>query len=274
MVCKIAKKVMLGAAMTAGGIYLVHHTSVPNYVRTAFHKARETAKGATPIQFEIDVAKDQIAQLEPEIHRNMETLARAEVDVEHLNREIETVRTNLQGEKGKMLSLREKLETGDLRLASNANIRLTREEVTADLAARMDHYTFVSDILKQKEETLKSRQSAVEAARLKLQQMNAQKRALAAQVEKIQARLQQIEATEQENEFHFDDSALARAKSTVADLEKRLEVKTRVAEMEGHFSGGAAPASLDRDRDVLREFDSKFGGEDHASPTSFEKKSL
>ncbi|MGE3821492.1 MAG: hypothetical protein AB7I30_18940, partial [Isosphaeraceae bacterium] len=112
MVCKMAKKVMLGAALTAGGIYLVHGTSAPNYIRTAFHKARETAKGATPIQFEIDVAKDQIAQLEPEIHKNMETLARAEVDVEHLNREIQTVRANLKDEHAKMLSLREKIQTG------------------------------------------------------------------------------------------------------------------------------------------------------------------
>lgn len=274
MVCKMAKKAMLGAALTAGGMYLVFGTAAPNYVRTAFHKARETAKGATPIQFEIDVAKDQIAQLEPEIHRNMETLARAEVDVEHLNREIETVRANLKAEHGKMVSLRQKLETGDLRLASNSNIRLTREEVTADLASRMDHYTFVADILKQKEETLKARQTAVEAARLKLQEMNAQKRKLAAQVESIQARLQQIEATEHKNEFHFDDGALARAKATVTELEKRLAVKTRLAEMEGHYSGQPVPASLDSDRDVLKEFDARFGQPADAGAAPIEKKSL
>jgi len=274
MVCKMAKKAVLGAALTAGGMYLVFGSAAPHYIRTAFHKARDTAKGATPIQFEIDVAKDQISQLEPEIHKNMEALARAEVDVEHLNREIETVRANLKGEHGKMLSLREKLETGDLRLASNSNIRLTRDEVTADLASRMDHYAFVGDILKQKEETLKSKQSSVEAARLKLQDMNAQKRALAAQVEKIQARLEAISVTEQKNEFHFDDSALARAKATVADLEKRLEVKSRLAEMEGHFSGGPAPTFLDDDRDVLKEFDSKFGGSSEEAPASADKKSL
>lgn len=273
MVCKLAKKAMLGAALAAGGTYLVFGTAAPNYVRTAFHKARETAKGATPIQFEIEVARDQIAQLEPEIHKNMETLARAEVDVEHLNREIETVRNNLKGEREKMVSLRGKIETGDLRLASNSNVRLTVEEAKADLAGRMDHYTFTSDLLKQKEETLKARQTAVEAARLKLQQMNTQKRALAAQVEKIQARLQSIEATEQKNEFHFDDNALARAKATVADLEKRLEVKTRLAEMEGHYSGGVAPAVLEGDRDVIKEFDSKFGPGEESKPSG-DKKSL
>lgn len=274
MVCKLAKKAMLGAALTAGGMYLVFGTAAPNYMKTAFHKARETAKGVTPIEFEIEVARNQIADLEPEIHKNMETLARAEVDVEHLNREIETVRTNLKGEREKMVALREKLASGDLRLASNSSVRLTPEEVKTDLAGRMDHYAFVSDLLKQKEETLKARQAAVEAARLKLTQMNVQKRALAATVEKIQAKLQSIEAAEQKNEFHFDDNALSRAKATVADLEKRLEVKTRLAEMEGHYSGGPTPVILDGDRDVLKEFDSKFGQPEESAPAAESKKSL
>ena len=69
------------------------------------------------------------------------------------------------------------------------------------------------------------------------------KRTLATKLESIQARLQAIEATQDRNEFNFDDSALARAKQTVSDLERRLAVKARVAEMEGHFSGGGLPGS-------------------------------
>ena len=45
-----------------------------------------------------------------------------------------------------------------------------------------------------------------------------------------------IEATQATNEFNFDDSALSRAKETVADLEKRLEVMARKAEMEGRYA--------------------------------------
>ena len=84
MVCKVMKKGLLGAALTAGALYLAFGTSAPSYVRTAFHKVRHTAQDSVPIQFEIDRAKEVIANLEPAILNNREELARGEVDVEHL----------------------------------------------------------------------------------------------------------------------------------------------------------------------------------------------
>ena len=89
-----------------------------------------------------------------------------------------------------------------------------------------------------------------------------QKRILAAKVEEIQARLEAIQATEVKNEFHFDDSALARAKQAVADLETRLAVKARIAEMDGRFSNSGTP-TLDPDRDPAKEFDAEFGHQGH-----------
>jgi DNA repair exonuclease SbcCD ATPase subunit len=274
MVCSMVKKGLLGAALTAGGLYLVFGTAAPSYVRTAYHKVRHSAKDSVPIQFEIDRARDDIAALEPAIQENLETLARAEVDVEHLQREIAETEKNLAAEKTAMNTLYEGLKTGDLRLAKNSPIRYTTDEVKTDLGHRLDHYRFVSKILEEKRNTLKAREKAVVTARGKLEEMHNQRRNLATKLESIQASLQAIEATEDKNEFHFNDSALARAKQTVADLERRLEVKTRVAEMEGHFSGGL-PVSIAPDRDVIREFDAQFGSsaqDDGAKPG--DKKSL
>jgi peptidoglycan hydrolase CwlO-like protein len=257
MVCKVVKKGLLGAALSAGALYLVFGTHAPSYVRTAFHKVRHTAKDSVPIQFEIDRAKEDIAALEPAILNNREELARGEVDVEHLKREIDTVRANLGTEKKAMLTLRESLATGDLKLAGH--VSYTAGEVKTELAHRLDHYRNVAKILEEKETTLKAREKAVVSARQKLTEMASQKRTLATKLESIQARLQAIEATQDKNEFNFDDSALARAKQTVNDLERRLEVKARVAEMEGHFSDAGLPLSIEDGRDVVKEFDAEFG---------------
>jgi chromosome segregation ATPase len=259
MVCSMVKKGLLGAALSAGALYLVFGTSAPSYVRTAFHKVRHSAKDSVPVQFEIDRAKEEIANLEPAILNNREELARAEVDVEYLDREIATTRDTLAKEKKAMLAIRESLSTGDLKLAGR--VSYTAGEVKIELANRLDHYRNVTRILEEKETTLKARQKAVAAARLKLTEMANQKRLLATRVESIQARLQAIEATQEKNEFTFDDSALARAKQTVSDLEKRLEVKARVAEMEGHFSNTGLPLEIEPGRDVIKEFDTEFGHE-------------
>jgi len=273
MVCKMAKKGLVGLALATGGLFLAFGTSAPSYVKTAFHKARHQVKDSVPIQFEIDRAKDEIAALEPAILENRETLARAEVDVEHLSREIATVEKNLAAEKVAMVSVRDKLASGDLRLTGNSSIRLTEDEVKADLGRRIDHYKNVQKILEEKRTTLKAREQAVEGARKQLAKMASTKRELATKLESIQARLQAIQATQDKNEFNFDDSAVSRAKQTVAELEKRLEVKARVAEMEGRYPADSLPVSIEG-RDVLKEFDTEFGAPTKDVKAGSDKKSL
>ena len=92
MVCSMVKKGVVAAALGAGALYLAFGTLAPSYVRTAFHKGRDAVKSSVPPQFDIDRARDEIASLEPAIRDNIEMLARSEVDVEYLDREIAAVR--------------------------------------------------------------------------------------------------------------------------------------------------------------------------------------
>jgi len=259
MVCSLIKKAVLGTALSAGAMYLVFGTSAPSYIRTAFCGVRHNIKNKVPVQFDIDRARGEIANLEPAIKDNIEALARAEVDVEYLEREIATTRENLTGEKKTLLSLRQSLESGDFRLAGHGHVRYTADEIKSELASRLDRYRNVSKILDEKEATLKARQKAVVAARKQLSEMAAQKQLLLTKLAGIEAHLKMIEATKATNEFDFDDSALARAKKSVTDLERRLEVLDRRAEMEGRFVESGIPLSVEPGRDVVKEVDEEFG---------------
>jgi chromosome segregation ATPase len=267
------KKGLLGAALAAGGLYLVFGTAAPSYVRTAYHKVRHSAKDAVPIQFEIDRARDVIAALEPAILENREILARAEVDVEDLQKQITDVEKTLDGEKHTMMTLREGIETGNLRLAKNSSVRYTVDEAKADLAGRLDHYKYVCKMLEDKRTTLKAKEKAVQNARAKLTEMANTKRSLGAQLEKIKAQVEAIESTQAQNEFTFDDSALSRAKQSVAELETRLKVKSRVAEMEGRYPADSLPI-IDSNRDVIKEFDAEFSGSTKDAKIGGDRKSL
>ncbi len=273
MVCSMVKKGLLSAALGAGALYLVFGTAAPSYVRTAFHKVRHNVKSEIPPQFEIDRARDQITRIEPAIKDQIEALARAEVEVEHLDREIVAVRDNLAAEKTQILALRDRLKTGDFRLAGH--VVYTADDVRAELTHRWDLYRNVTKILEEKEATLKAKQKAVIAARKQLEEMAAQKKALLTKLEGIEAHLKMIEATRATNEFDFDDSALARAKASVADLEKRLEIMERKAEMEGRFADTGLPVGADRGRDVVKEIDeSELGPPSHGSDAKAADKSL
>jgi len=255
MVCSMIKKGVLGAALGAGALYLAFGTSAPSYVRTAFHKVRHDIKATVPDPFEVERAREVIANLEPAIIDNRETLARAEVEVEYLQREIAATRKNLENEKRDILSLRDRVKSGDFRLAGN--ISVTENELRSEITGRWDHYRHATSRLEDQEATLKARQKAVVAAREKLGQLVTEKKNLMAKVEAIDAKLKLIEATQAKNEFHFDGTALAHAKKTVAELEKRLEIKAKYADIEGRYSETGLPI-LEPGRDVLKEIDSEF----------------
>jgi chromosome segregation ATPase len=257
MVCKMVKRGVLGALAGAGVLALLFGTAAPSYVKTAFHKVRHSAHRSVPIQFDIDRARQQVADLEPELRHNIETIAQAEVDIETLDAEIASTRANLDREGKALLALREHLNTGDLRLTKG--VSYTDEEIKSDLARRLDHYKAVKQIVAQKENTLNLRKKALVAAREQNAKMRDAKRALMTKIEEIETRLRQIEASQAANEFNFDDSALARAKQTVAELNKRVEVLARVAEQEGQFAESGVTTIIDPSRDVVREVDAEFG---------------
>jgi len=257
MACKLIKKGLIGAALGAGALALLFGTAAPSYVKTAFHKVRHNAKYAVPIQFEIDRARQQVADLTPAIRDNMENLARAEEDVKELRVEIASITDNREKEKRTIVALRDSLASGDFRLAGA--VSYTPEEVKTELRRRLDHYHQVKNILTNKEDALKAKEKGVLAAREMLSNVNAERRALLTKIEEIDAKHKSIEANRTYNEFNFDDSALANVKKTVSELERRLNIEARTSDLESRFAEQNTPLIIEPAGDVLKDIDSEFG---------------
>jgi len=251
MVCSMVKKAVVGTALGAGALFLVFGTHAPGYVRTAFHKVKHNVKDAVPLPFDIDRAREEIASLEPAIHDNIEKLARAEVDIVGLDKDIAKLRTNMDTAKKALLTLRESLKTGEYRLAGHSSVAYTEDEVKLDLARRYDAYNNSKTILEAKESTVKAKQAEMVAFRQQLTTMMAQKKALT-------SKLDQIEATQATNDVQLDGTALARAKETVSELEKKLDVMARKAELEGRYAETGVPVIVNPSRDVVKEIDNEF----------------
>jgi len=254
----MVKKGLLGAALGAGTLFLVFGTSAPSYVKTAFHRVRQNVKESVDPQFEIDRARQEIDSLKPMFDQNKETLARAEVEAENLEREVGTMQVNLDKAKQTILAMQHKLKTGDFRLAGH--ITDTADDLKAELANRLDHFDYTSDTLKQKHEILKAKRKIIQAAHEKLDTLRAEKMKLLAKLANIEARLRVLEATQSKNDFNFDGSALSRAKQTISELENRLNVMAHKADIDGRYGDLDSPSTyVDPHRDVIKEVDEKFG---------------
>jgi len=254
----MVKKGLLGAALGTGALFLVFGTSAPSYVKTAFHKVRENVKDSIDPQFDIDRARQEIESLAPMFDQNKETLARAEADAENLEREVGTMQAKLEHDKYKILAMQHKLKTGDFRLTGH--IVDTADDVKAQLANRLDHYDYTSDTLKQKQEILRAKKSIIQSAHEKLETLKEQKSSLLAKLANIEAKLRVLEAAQSKNDFHFDGSALSRAKQTITDLEKRLNVMAHRSQIDARYGDlDSASTCVDPHRDVIKEVDEKFG---------------
>ena len=78
--------------------------------------------------------KQAIEDLKPMFDQNKETLARAEIEVEHLEKEVGTIQANLDREQKTIVSLRDSIKTGEIRLAGH--VKDTESRAKAELANR------------------------------------------------------------------------------------------------------------------------------------------
>lgn len=255
MVCKMVKKGVLGAVLGAGALALLFGTAAPSYVKTAFCRARQAVKAEVPFEFEIDRARQEIAALDPAIERNLEALAKAEVAVENLERQVVATRDDLNREGRELVALKDMIQDGN-RLTGG--VSYTPAELKGELARRFDHYKLLKQTLAAREETLKARQKNVVAAREQLDIAKAARRDLMAKIEAVEARHNQIKATRQASEFEFDDSAVGRAKQIVSDLETRLDEMAKIDELKGQYLDHPT-IKVEPGRDVVKEVEDEFG---------------
>ena len=258
MLFTLMKKATVLAVLGSGTMVALFGTPAVSYVSTAIGKVRHAAKDAVPVQFEIDRARQQVEALTPAIRQHVEQMARAEEDVRTLDADITETTANLEKQKTALLALRQQIDDGKIQKTGGAD---STRLIQASLRNRLETYNRCERILEEKRATLASRQKVVEAAREHLMAIATQKKALESKIEEIQARLAAIEATNAQSKYHFDGSALARAKQSVSELDRRLNVVSRVSEMEGRLAEdgtlGPAPAPVG---DVTKEIDAKFGG--------------
>jgi chromosome segregation ATPase len=255
MVCKMVKRGVLGAALGAGALALLFGTAAPSYVKTAFHGVRQSVKDGVPPEFQVQRAKQQLADLTPAILKCSENVARADVKVEKLQEEILAGRADLDRQAKSIVALREKLDTNEQLASQSAP---SKGRVKVELARRYDRYKAAQKVLADKEQTLELRKKAVEAARDQLSNMLAAREALKVKIEGIETKLNQVRAAEAASEVSIDDSALARLKETVSDLEEQVEVMDRVTAAQQKLVD-VPQESLVEDRDIASEVDAEFG---------------
>jgi chromosome segregation ATPase len=205
-----------------------------SYVGTSAGWVKDSVKQSVPIEFEIERARREIHNIVPAIRQNMHVIAKEEIEVERLDKQIAAADQKLGRDKAEIVRLSSDLKTGDDHF-TYASRRYTGDQVKLDLSNRFARYQTNEATLGSLREIHRARKHSLEMARQKLEQMLAQRHQLAAEVENLEARLKTLEVAKSTSQYCFDDSQLGRVKQLISDVKQRLDVDERLLSSEGYF---------------------------------------
>jgi len=228
------KRVIVGTGVALLLGLLFFGRDVFSYVRTSAGYVKDSVRETVPMEFQIERARHMIKGLVPEIRKNMHVIAKEEVEVEQLEKQIADATGKLAKDKEEVLRLRSDLATGK-EAFTYASREYKASQVKIDLVNRFQRYKTSEATLASLEEICGARQRSLEAARQKLEGMLAEKRQLEVDVENLDARLQMVAAAQTTSDYNFDDSKLGRAKELIADLRTRLDVASKLVNAEDYF---------------------------------------
>lgn len=245
------KKVLIG-----GGVVLLVGTvllgrDLISYVRTSANYVQQSVVDAVPMEFQIRRARKMIDDLLPEIRKNMHIIAREEVELERLERQISQAREQLEKEKAIVLRMKDDLASGKPRLVYSGR-EYTAEQVRIDLTNRFERFKTNEATLANLQQIRDARMKSLQAARDKMEGMLAAKRQLEVEVENLQARLQMVQAAQTTSAYQFDESALGRVKELITDLKARLDVAERLVQSQGTYQG-EIPVEDPNAKDIVDE---------------------
>jgi phage shock protein A len=217
---------VLGAVVFGSGLF--------SYIRTSAGMVKDGITEKIPVEFQIDRARVMIKDLLPEVKKNMQVIAKEEVEIQRLDEQIAQTEARLAKEKDQIMKL--KSDLAETKVAYNYGGRnYTVAEVRTDLSNRFDRFKTGDATLASLKQIRSAREKSLTAARQKLEGMMATKRQLQVKVENLDARTQMLAAAKTTSSYQFDDSRLGEVKELIAGLETRLDVSEKLVNAESNF---------------------------------------
>ena len=252
------KKLLIGGGVVVALVVLFHVTDAESYVKTSASCVKDSVKDAVPIEFQLKRARGMVRDIVPEVRKNMHVIAREEVEVERLAKQIDAAEKSAAQAKSEMMRLKSDLEKGEEAYTYSGRV-YTVSEVKKDLSNRFERYQTSEATLESLKAIHDAREKRLQAARKKLENMLASRSQLLVEIENLEARLQMVSATQAGSEYHFDDSQLGRVKELVSDLRTRLSVAERLVNAENRFHD-EIPLEEEAPEDIVDRVAEYFGG--------------
>lgn len=254
------KKIGFAVVALAVGFFAVHASGLSSYTSTAWSKARNNLKNQVSLEFEIERVRNEVAQLVPDMKKNLSAIAEEMVAVENLQKEIAGTKAALAQQKENILTMTKDLDEGSTTLVyggKHYSAARVQEKLDRDYAS----YKVCAAELKSKEQLLEAKERSLEATREQLDSLRSQKQELEIQVAQLEAEIKTVRLAQTRNQFHLDDSQLSRCKASLAEIRNRLNIEIRTQDLEAQFANDPIPVEKKAKpaNELIKEIRAHFG---------------
>src|ERR1700687_5549956 len=104
------KKLVVAFLAVLAGLMIWHKTSVGSYMNFAWKKAKATATNSVPLEWEIERLREEVANLVPDMKKQLSSIAEEKVAIERLGKEITIAQTNLKEQEENIKQMRADLK--------------------------------------------------------------------------------------------------------------------------------------------------------------------
>ena len=258
---KSVKYVSIGLIALLVGGYLLLGRGFFSYVRTSAGAVQESVKESVPIEFELRRARNLIEAILPELQAQVRLIAREEVEIAALEKEIDDSLARLDSEQDALAELRNKMDVQQVAYQYNGR-DWTRMQLTEQLARRFDRFKQGELAVASKQKLLDKRNESLASALTALDTMRQRKMELEQKVEGLAAQARMVKAEKIESGLIVQSSDLSEAEQLLSDIETRLHVAQRVLEHEQEFFPEPLIQAPLSDQEVLSAYDAYFNDAD------------
>jgi len=256
--CKMVKKAVVTTALVGGSLFALNQVW-PGSVHTWWKRTSAHVEKHVSPEFELARIRDQIAQLTPDMQRNISRIAEEMVAVKMLENQTCDLKDRLLKSKNELQVFSEAVET-NTKLVSTSGHTLTP---TAGMVRdRLRTCKNLERELGNTQKVLEAKQAGVEAARQQLSEMKAQKEELTVLCAQYEAELKTLQLEQTRSKIKLDDSRLAEIKASFEKLRARIDVERTKASLAGQFdtTGSLTPEKKDNPKEALDEAREYLGG--------------
>lgn len=257
---KLIKWSAIGLVALGAAGFAIFGSHFGSYVTTIGTTVRDNFKSAIPVEVEINRAEGLIAQIEPEIKSCKLEVARAVVELRHLETTVERLEKTVTKQEAQLRKGSDYLTNAETSSYSAANRRYSRRQVELSLSHTLEMFKNNQIMLKAKRALIEKQTAAVSASKLKLDSVRTRKAELENTIAALKVQKKHLDAlAASSKQFDLDDSALSQATEVLAGVKKRLDVTQQMIEEEMYFADGLKEGEAAPQRDIAREIRQHLG---------------